>query len=272
MEKSVHGEASYRRRSPRPDPAAGNRPRDHRGQRDPLGEVAQAGVTRRLDKPFARVGVLHCVNGHADPVEALKDAISEHGDISNSLLVLPEAFNSGEPYYDDLPNSVISAHKILDRLSVIAVEHDIVLVAGVLEPPRNSAYLIDSNGPRLMGYKGADCGADNPIELNAVCIGALICSDAQDRFSWLMEKFEKSRCPRKIICIPASMSSSTFTSDRFVLPAYREKYVALANANLLGCGSFFANMAGTKVNFKGSANKIFLKTWSDLDDLHEVST
>jgi predicted amidohydrolase len=236
--------------------------------------MAQAGMTSQ--KPFARIGLFHFVEGHARPVQALTDALSKHDDISNSLLVLPEAFNAGEPYYDQLPTRVISAEGILKSLSVIAGKHDLVLVAGMLTPRNsvylNSVYLIDSNGQRLMGHKRADCCGANPIAVKDVCIGALICSDAQDRYRWLTERVEKSRCTHKVICIPASMSSTTFTSDRFVLPEYREKYVALANGKPNGCGSFFANMAGTKVSFRTFRNEIHLKTWSDLDGLPEVST
>jgi hypothetical protein len=160
----------------------------------------------------------------------------------------------------------------LDRLAGIARERDLVFVVGLLEPPNNSAYLIDNGHLRLMGHKKAHYGIDNPIEINDTCIGALICSDARDGREWLTDEVEASPCAHKVICIPASMSEGTLDSPRLDLRGYGNKYVILANANPppIGCGSFLANKVGSKVennNFKCLHNTIFLKTWRELDDL-----
>jgi predicted amidohydrolase len=229
-------------------------------------------MTRPPDRPVARIGLFHFATNHRDPIGALTDALSKHGDIANSLIVLPEAFNNGEVYYDQACRQPLyGTDDILDHLATIAKERDIVFVAGLLEPQNNSAYLIDRGGPRLMGHKQAHCGIDNPIEVNDTCIGALICSDAlaPDR-EWITDKVEESPCAHKVICIPASMSSGSLDSARLELRGYGNKYVILANANHpppIGCGSFLANKAGSKLDFKCRDNVICLKTWSELDDL-----
>ncbi len=229
-------------------------------------------MTRTFDKPFARIGLFHFATNHRDPIGSLTDALSKHNDIGNSLIVLPEALNNGEVYYDQPSQALIGADDILKCLAAIATRRHLVFVAGLLEPPNNSVYLIDNDCPRLMGRKRARCDPSNPIEMNDACIGALICSDAREDYERLTAKAEKSPCAHKVICIPASMSSGTFESARFEIPAYRNKYVILANANPPpgGTGSFIANKVGTKFenhNFKWRHNVIFVATWSQLDDL-----
>jgi hypothetical protein len=187
--------------------------------------------------------------------------------------VLPEAFNNGEIYYDQpCLQPLIRADDTLRCLAAIARERDLIFVAGLLDPPRNSAYLIDNGRPRLMGHKQPHCDIDNPIEISYACIGALICSDARDNYRAVTDKTDKSTRAHKVICIPASMSAGTFDSPSFPLSGYRGKYVVLANGKPPpdGGGSFLANKVGSKVgnrNFDCLHNAIFLATWSELDDL-----
>jgi len=203
----------------------------------------------------------------------LRDALSKHNDIDNSLIVLPEAFNNGEIYCDQpCRQPLIRADDILRCLASIARERDLIFVAGLLDPPNNSAYLIDNGRPRLMVHKQAHCNIDNPIEISDACIGALICSDARDNYQMVTDKAGESIRAHKVICIPASMSAGTFDSPSFPLSGYRNKYVVLANGKppLDTCGSFLANKVGSKVgnrNFNCPHNAIFLATWSELDDL-----
>jgi hypothetical protein len=171
--------------------------------------------------------------------------------------VLPEAFNNGEVYYDHPSQTLIGADTILKFLSAIAIERDLFFVVSLLDPPNNSAYLIDNGRPHLMGHKQTRWDINNPIEINDTCIGALICSDAREDYERLTAKAEQSPCAHKVICIPASMSSGTFDGASFEIPAYRNKYVILANANPPpgGSGSFLANKVGRKVendNFRRS--------------------
>ncbi len=228
-------------------------------------------MTRSLDKPLARIGLFHFVTDHNAPIGSLTDALSRYDNIGKSLIVLPEAFNNGEVYNDEYyRRPLIRSDDTLKGLAAIAEERDLVFVVGLLEPPNNSAYLIGDGRPRLMCHKQAHCDISNPIEIDDACIGALICSDARDNYQRVTDKAEKSSCVHKVICIPASMSSGTLDSDRLEIPAYRNKYVILANANPYGCGSFLANKAGWKVeggNFKWTHNQISVRTWSQLDDL-----
>ena len=230
-------------------------------------------MTRPLTKPLARIGLFHFATNHRDPIGSLIDVLSNHNDIDNSLIVLPEAFNNGGDYsVQPCRQLLIGADDTLRCLAAIARERDLVFVAGLLEPPNNSAYLIDNGRPRLMCHKQAHCDIGNPIEINDACIGALICSDARDNHQRLTDKADKSTCAHRVICIPAAMSSGTFDSPRFTLSGYRNKYVVLANGKPPPdtCGSFLANKVGSKVgnrNFNCPHNAIFLATWSELDDL-----
>jgi hypothetical protein len=230
-------------------------------------------MTRSLEPPLARIGLFHFVENHRDPIGSLTNALSKHSDINRSLIVLPEAFNNGEVYYDQPSRQhLIGAGDILESLVAIARQRDLVLVAGLLEPPNNSAYLINKTRGRLMGHKQTNHDIDNPVEVGNACVSALICSNARDNYQRVMEKADKSTCAHKVICIPASMSSGTFDGRSVELPAYRNKYVILANSNPPpgGGGSFLANKIGRKVedgNFICTHNAIFLAKWRELDDL-----
>jgi predicted amidohydrolase len=202
----------------------------------------------------------------------LEDALSKHSDIRNSLIVLPEAFNNGKVYYDTpCQEPRLSTPCALKQLATISKKLELVFVAGLLDPPHNSAYLIDSDCPRLMGYKReqdpsgnyepcqANGGIDNPIEYQDACIGALICLDARNNCHRVTANVEKSTRTHKIICLPASMSAGTFDSPDLPLRQYRKKYVVLANSNPPpeGSGSFIANTTGKKMgnsNFRKQHN------------------
>jgi predicted amidohydrolase len=227
---------------------------------------------------FERVGVFHFPERHHAPIPALKDALSQHPGVRNSLIVLPEAFNNGADYNDEDRPPRIDADLMRSELSAIANEHGLLFVAGLLAPmlgePASCAYLIDGRGSRLMVRKGAEHDVEDPIEAEGVCVGCLICSDAYNFVSRnrVTEKVEKSILARKVVCIPASMSTGTFESPSFPLPEYRNKYVLMANGkpSSFGAGSFIANKGGTKINdrnFDNRHNTIFLATWCELDKL-----
>jgi predicted amidohydrolase len=182
-----------------------------------------------------KIGFLHAAEfeGCADPLAMLSNAIEEKikeekerddkWDIRNSLIVLPEALNIG--WYGI--QSVLPARpaqEFLEALRAEAEKYQVVFVVGVLEGRRNSAYMVDGKVAHLMCHKiGEDrtfiydpCTGDpdpcNPIEFcGGVCVGALICMDADD-------DTERPRIARrqteflgrlgafngtKIVCVPA---------------------------------------------------------------------
>src|ERR1700674_1666501 len=149
-----------------------------------------------------RVGSFDVMQGRDDPFECLEGvldrAVARCGqrEISGSLIVLPEAFNLGEPYYpsDGALNArrdpKIPLDQALAKLHDWAVRYAIVFVAGLLHKPFSSAYWVDpDNPPTLMCHKmgqdsrgtyigGDGRDPDNPIARYGACVGALICLDA----------------------------------------------------------------------------------------------
>lgn len=197
-----------------------------------------------------RLGFFRFVDEFLRPIEELAKAIEverknyPEGDISTSLIVLPEAFNVGDGYVGGkceppyLSNRQLAASVICERLrKELAGPLGVCFVVGVLEkappthvpapagtPVRNSAYWVDATGAHLICHKmGNDnkclyepCSSNqdshNPIECANASIATLICMDAtesdptiQNRRSALLNTLKKS--PKQpIICVPARTS------------------------------------------------------------------
>ena len=49
---------------------------------------------------LGRIGCFHFGKDHDKPIEALSKSLDEAGNVSQSLIVLPEAFNIRKRYYD----------------------------------------------------------------------------------------------------------------------------------------------------------------------------
>jgi hypothetical protein len=49
---------------------------------------------------FSKLGFFRFAADYNKPIESLENAIKAHGDVSGSLVVLPEAFNIGKYYRD----------------------------------------------------------------------------------------------------------------------------------------------------------------------------
>jgi predicted amidohydrolase len=248
-----------------------------------------------LGHDVTRIGFFHFVADHTDPIRALQTALRECGDVEDSLIVLPEGFNNGKPYengalheYQRKREAQIDHCWTLQNLVRIAESAKVIFVAGILDGVNNSAYLVESGGPRLMCHKQADdetdnydpCTVDydkrNPIHLPAagVWIITLICKDFADR-PRLKKLSEKCGVGRKVVCIPASMSDAYFSGD--IYTSYDHllgKYVVLANSNPItsaSCGSFIGNLNGRKVAQCTPAdaeqrNRIHLRSWSELGE------
>jgi predicted amidohydrolase len=215
-----------------------------------------------------RIGFFHFVCDHGKPLPALIAALSEHNEISESLVVLPEAFNIGKSYREAGPCNFNPS--VLSSLCGLSRKYQVVFVAGLIvetrnepDPPHSSAYLINGNRRRLMCHKmtpddskvrkytpcTANCDVKNPVQYGDACIGAVICSDVQDscRLGTLARGLDESNSALKIVCIPACMSHDYFSGDRFEDPDLKGKYVVLANSDPKGCGSFVTNTALDKV-------------------------
>jgi len=157
----------------------------------------------------------------------LEDALSKHSDVRSSLIVLPEAFNNGKRYYDEPKQEPgVGVKCALQQLAAISKRLGLTFVAGMLDPPHNSAYLIDSDDdPKAMCHKQdhsgnhrpctTDSDINNPIEHEAgdACIGALICADPHYNRQRVTRNVENSSRTYKIICVPAWMSEGNLDSS-----------------------------------------------------------
>jgi predicted amidohydrolase len=203
-----------------------------------------------------KIGFFHFVDEYPNPISALAKAIGKeqenHTNISNSLIVLPEAFNCGS-YRSHA--ELLPAQEILENLRCkLAGPLRITFVVGVLEPcrtwlghdgKRNSAYWVDANGTQLMCHKMGDDGkklydpcARNPDPRNPIAcanarVCALICMDATDETTdnsgLHIQQHRKQLLAdlnagegHKIVCVPARFNSTWPDPSKLlsVLPDY----------------------------------------------------
>ena len=172
---------------------------------------------------FKRVGFFHFGHDHDDPIGSLRKALEEAAEVSDSLIVLPEAFNIGKKYRENGRDPDFSP-RVLDHLQGIARTRGISFVAGLIiddargvAPPYSSAYYIDRDIERLLCRKGEDDGArvnytafgpdgcdiNNPIERKDACIAAMVCMDIdmQERYKDLASKTASSSQPIRVFCV-----------------------------------------------------------------------
>ncbi len=200
---------------------------------------------------FDRIGCFHFVEGHDRPICALKEQMGRCGDLTNSLIVLPEAFNLGRPYGKG-PGPTICHSSIKTALTKLAKDCSITFVVSLLVPgeadkPDNVAYLIDGladpreickkkgdDGTGIYEPRASDCDLENPITVNGTSVGVLICMDARDRFKALRERLQGFDSVQKLICIPAAFSGgSTFLGGRLgwrFWPEADDTTIVLANS------------------------------------------
>lgn len=223
-----------------------------------------------------RVGYFRFVDEFATPICALTKAIEAererhpNGDISNSLIVVPEAFNIGHDY--DLPASDLRPREILEKLHELAAPLRITFVVGILDRRRNSAYWVDANGPELMCHKMGDdlkglykrCLRNpdrrNPIACANARIGVLICMDANDNTACIRCRRNKLLAGlregdgNKILCVPARFTNSTPNPLAFlsVIPDY---WYVLGGGVYLGT-SFVAHAHAPQPNNPLEARKV----------------
>ena len=238
---------------------------------------------------IARLGFFRFI-ADGNPLCLLEDALSSYGDsLPGSLVVLPEAVNYGKTYYlYDKDAPMLPPGDAARKLAALSRAYGVVFVAGLLDRQCrcNSAYLIRSQGePALMRHKTrgdctqsydaceAPCGK-NPINSQDACIGALICNEAECHAAWLAQELDRHAGPRrKVICIPASMTSTYLSGDSLdSAPWFSGKYyTVLANSRPCpdGTKSFITNKRGLKAPDSEPHGGLFLKPWHELDSLGE---
>lgn len=217
-----------------------------------------------------RAGYFHFGRDHAEPIKALRHELCE-SDHSNSLVVLPEAFNIGLPYRQEgRPNFATS---IFGELQNLAARFRVSFVVGLIveehpgpSPPRSAAYLVTGINHKLMGYKlrsddVADrnytpCGGQpdscNPIRWRGLRVGALICADAlpaassTPRFG---DRLERVVHDSDWVCVPAHMGTGNFGDGRVghtatIAPGWADQRLILANSRADGIPSFITDTKG----------------------------
>lgn len=234
--------------------------------------------------PFNKIGFFHFVRDHADPIAELRKALESlrvDECIRDSLVVLPEAFNirkrykeRGAPNYDRC---------IVSEIQQLSNEFQATFVVGLiieeperkLDPPHNSAYLIDKTSHVLVSHKltsdgnesntpytpcTGQCDPATPIVHSGIGLVAAICADIEDR-----RRVEKllSQHPEMptIICIPACMRGS-FDCNA-IARSWESHRVILANSDPDGIGSFVSMHGNILIHRQeDSTNKIVLTPWS----------
>jgi hypothetical protein len=219
---------------------------------------------------FAQAGFFHFVELHDDPIAALDAEIRAAGGVTDSFIVLPEAFNLGRPY-GTRPEEPCAFERdwLISKLQERSSEHRITFVTGMLdhavargERPSSSAYLIDGDDCRLICHKRTDdgtghyapftgdCDIQNPMDSKGICIMAIICKDIEEhRCDLLTATTEASSAKQCFICIPAAMSSSAWLYNgnpgehiNFGLgPSKGKTRIILANSLPTGPCSFFTD-------------------------------
>ena len=230
-----------------------------------------------------RIGFFQLCDDDSEPFGSLTKALrarSEDTDVRDSLIVLPEAFNYGRSYCRDPGKKPkFTLDEAVKELAATSKELGVVFVVSLLDPPNNSAYWVDGNGSRLMRHKksadtsntytpwSADGGGNNPVEYEGAYIGVLICNEAERYYaSSLVATLDEHSAARKIICIPASMTSGVFDGPSLMASYWSGKYVILANRRPYpdGCKSFIANTTRQMLRRSDGPNEIVLSAWEEL--------
>jgi hypothetical protein len=172
-----------------------------------------------------RVGFFHFGgNDKSDPVGSLQTEIGKFSGVqlTDSLIVLPEAFNVRGGFYNAEPN--LDPHAYF-RLLNLAISRRMTFVAGLIDGVRgaNSAYLIGGTCSPILLSRKRSPGWDRLYtpsmrdETTAVVHGglgitALICDDASyigqsaEGRNEIIARVKKSGARRNLLCVPAHMS------------------------------------------------------------------
>lgn len=235
-----------------------------------------------------RIGVFHFVSrDRSDPIKSLSAALNDaraKSDLSNSLIVLPEAFNLGRDYDSRDGRGVLPG--ISSQLRALASQFDVAFVAGLLihgascwRLPLSAAFLIDGDGCQLLAYKRGDDGSghyrphpdgfDQPWPYKGFCVAALVCMDStrgsgnpqKDAYTVthhkrLREKIAQSRAEQTILCVPAHMKES---DGEGIAEYWRSYHFLLANSNRWGRGSVIHLPNEEAVVVDGADDRVVLR-------------
>src|ERR1035437_1127674 len=185
-----------------------------------------------------RVGFFHFASDtNGDPIKALEDTLNKakvqddaeaRKGFTESLLVIPEAFNLRFDYFD--PRSRTIDCGVRGCLIELSQRHKIAIVAGFLDNHgeslcHNCAYLIDEGELKKLSRKELSDGSDNyyvgspsdrlddVIEYRGLRIVALVCMDADRGYIDQGERHEEilnklNGAGHKILCTPSCFSRS----------------------------------------------------------------
>lgn len=145
----------------------------------------------------------------------------DRADYSDSLIVLPEAFNVPGGYLCGRSPDVT----INRKLHALSAEKKVVFVAGLIEPRSelvlgcNSAYLIDDDYCLLLSRKVKtaryglyrSCSFYKPVLYRGLGIAVLICNDSDcdtDRRTTVIESIVALSADAGVLCIPACLTSN----------------------------------------------------------------
>lgn len=153
-----------------------------------------------------RIGFFHFGGNHDDPKESLKGALErrekEHGDLRDSLIVIPEAFNIPGVYIDlgRQLNTTDPDSRVLRFLKQESKTHRVSFVAGLIQQPSrwrrpgySCACLIHDGNCKILSYKWMPDGSphyrvhqarDEPEQDHrGIFVAALVCLDASQNIT-----------------------------------------------------------------------------------------
>jgi predicted amidohydrolase len=230
---------------------------------------------------ISKIGFFHFGANYADPIGELGAELAlAHRDaaISESLIVLPEAFNIRKDYREILPRCDTNP-AIIFELQTLSKQFKVAFVAGLIVddahhvvPPYSAAYLIDATRSKVVCYKqcsdkmacrnyspcAEECDLHNPTEYKGVSVGVLICMDAFTQSEGRERRARLKQVAAKIVCVPSNFYQARHNVD---VPAMSRQWpgalVVLANSNASGIGSLIVDGDGKEVaSWPGPSNKI----------------
>lgn len=209
------------------------------------------------------VGVFHF--GDSDqtcPAQSLECELKRRcSDIKHSLIVLPEAFNVPDGYYDGTGPTPFITNKLVH----FSERYGVAFVAGLVEDKPasgsqkgfNAAYLIDASAEspiELISEKRdhaqPNCAIRNPngtrkiVRHRGFGITALICNDFMEdcytgEIRALLEDEDWASCEKRVLCVPAWSTHSGRLS--WVCQQYAQQ-ICVAASN--GCPSDMSFVCG----------------------------
>ena len=234
-----------------------------------------------------KLGFFHYGNpDKSEPVTSLLGVLTRRAavePVAGSLIVLPEAFNIGKPYYDasTRPNTDAA---IVGVLQAVAREFRLAFVAGLVLKddaglPYSGAYLVTRQECTALSYKRtADDTAyfsnpnyqsyprewHYPVAYGEACVGALVCADATPfvpaAISDIRERQrlirDRMAGPCRILAVPVCMSSHYSACG--IADEWPDAHVIVANSHPTGCGSHLVVRGRHERSLKAAENDVIL--------------